>query len=30
MDFQTWAHERVPVLKNGSADFHHCWFVDSI
>ena len=36
MAFQTWAHERVPlnlqglVLKNGGADFHLYWFVDSM
>ena len=36
MVFRTWAHERAPlnsqwpVLKNGGADFHHCWFVNSM
>ena len=36
MVFQTWALEQAPlnsqwpVLKNGGADFHHCWFVDSM
>ena len=31
-----WAHERAPLnsqwllLKNGGADFYHCWFIDSI
>ena len=31
-----WGQGRVPlnsqwpVLKNGGADFHHCWFVGSI
>ena len=36
MVFRTWAHEGVPlnsqwpVLKNSGADFHHCWFVDSM
>ena len=34
--FQTWAHKGVPlnsqwlVLKNGGADFHDCWFVNSM
>ena len=25
-------NERVPwpILENGGADFHHCWFVDSM
>ena len=33
---QAWAQEQAPlkshqlVLKNGGADFHDCWFVDSI
>ena len=36
MVFRTWAHEGAPlnsqwpVLKNGGADFHHCWFVNSM
>ena len=36
MVFQTWAHKRAPLnlqwplLKNGRANFHHCWFVDSM
>ena len=36
MVFRTWAHERAPlnsqwpVLKNGGANFHHCWFVSSM
>ena len=36
MVFRTWTHERAPlnsqwpVLKNGGAHFHHCWFVDSM
>ena len=36
MVFRTWAHEGAPlssqwpVLKNGGADFHLCWFVDSM
>ena len=36
MVFRTWAHERAQlnsqwlVLKNGGADFHHCWFIDSM
>ena len=33
MVFRTWTHERAPlnlqwpVLKNGGADFHHCWLL---
>ena len=36
MVFLTWAHGRAPlglqwpVLGGGGADFHHCWFVDSM
>ena len=36
MVFQKWAHKRMPlnlqwsVVKNGGADFHHCWFNDSM
>ena len=36
MVFRMWVHERAPlnlqwpVLKNGGANFHHCWFVDSM
>ena len=36
MVFRMWAHERAPlnsqwpVLENGGADFHDCWFVDSM
>ena len=31
-----WVHGQVPlnlqgaVIKNGGANFHHCWFADSI
>ena len=33
---RAWALERAPLnsqwplLKNGGADFHHCWFVNSM
>ena len=36
MVFRMWEYIQVPLnlqwpeLKNSDADFHHCWFIDSM